>query len=78
MQQERRYPGRAVATSFANPDLELMGRAFGFNVTRIRSDAELKSLPQLLDRPRAEFVVIDTSVTAMLRAPVRDATAGAG
>ena len=78
VQQERRYPGRAVATSFANPDLELMGRAFGFNVTRIRSDAELKSLPQLLDRPRAEFVVIDTSVTAMLRAPVRDATAGAG
>src|SRR5262249_24992686 len=32
-QQERRYPGRRVGTSFVNPDLALIGRAFGFNVT---------------------------------------------
>jgi acetolactate synthase-1/2/3 large subunit len=63
--QQRRYPGRICGTSFTNPDLELTGRAFGFNVTRIRSCGELRDLPDLLNRPGPEFVIIDTSVKAM-------------
>jgi thiamine pyrophosphate-dependent acetolactate synthase large subunit-like protein len=34
VQQERDYPGRSVGTMFANPDLALIGRAFGFETTR--------------------------------------------
>ena len=64
--QERDYPGRAAGTSFTNPDFELIGRAFGFGVTRIRAAAELKNLPAILARPGPEFVVVDTSVAAIL------------
>jgi acetolactate synthase-1/2/3 large subunit len=67
--QERDYPGRTAGTSFANPDFELIGRAFGFGVTRIRTAAELKSLPAILARPGPEFVVVDTSVAAILPGP---------
>ncbi|QCI67162.1 thiamine pyrophosphate-binding protein [Phreatobacter stygius] len=67
--QERDYPGRVSGTSFANPDFELIGRAFGFNVTRIRSTGELAGLPAILARPGPEFVVVDTSVKAILPKP---------
>lgn len=64
--QERDYPGRVSGTSFANPDFELIGRAFGFNVTRIRTSGELAGLPAVLGRPGPEFIVVDTSVKAIL------------
>ncbi|MBN8942910.1 MAG: acetolactate synthase [Rhizobiales bacterium] len=67
--QERDYPGRVSGTGFANPDFELIGRAFGFSVTRIRSTGELAGLPAILARPGPEFVVVDTSVKAILPKP---------
>ncbi len=66
IQQERQYPGRVVGTSFANPDFELLGRAFGFNVTRIRSLADLVPLPEILARDGPQLVVVATSVKAVL------------
>lgn len=74
--QEREYPGRSIGTSFTNPDFELIGRAFGFNVTRIRSCEDLKCLPQILARSGPEFVVVDTSVKAVLPERLFDQTAG--
>lgn len=64
--QEREYPGRSIGTHFANPDFELIGRAFGFNVTRIRTCDELRGLPEILARSGPEFVVVETSVKAVL------------
>jgi acetolactate synthase-1/2/3 large subunit len=66
--QERDYPGRTTGTGFANPDFELIGRAFGFRVTRIRAVADLAALPAVLARPGPDFVVVDTSVKAILPA----------
>jgi acetolactate synthase I/II/III large subunit len=65
--QEREYPGRTIGTSFANPDFELFGRAFGCNVTRIRTTDDLAALPQILARPGLELVVVDTSLEAALQ-----------
>jgi acetolactate synthase-1/2/3 large subunit len=64
--QEREYPGRATGTGFANPDLLAVGRAYGFNATHLRSRADLARLPELLASPRPEFVVVDTSLEAVL------------
>ena len=64
--QERSYPGRVIATTFTNPDFELIGRAFGCNVTRIRSSEDLVALPQVLARPGMELVIVDTSAQAVL------------
>lgn len=64
--QEREYPGRVSGTSFSNPDFELIGRAFGFKVTRIRSMADLAGLPEVLARTGPELVIVDTSVKAVL------------
>lgn len=67
--QEREYPGRPVGTSFANPDFALICRAFGFNVTCIRTLQDLESLPAILARPGPEFVVVSTSIKAVLPNP---------
>ena len=66
LHQERQYPGRTVGTSFANPDFELLGRAFGFPVTRIRHERELDHLPGLLQGEGPAFVVVDASLAAIL------------
>ena len=66
IRQERDYPGRVIGTGFSNPDFELLGRAFGFNVTRVRSHDDLEVLPEILMRDTAELVVVDTSVKAVL------------
>jgi len=65
-QQEREYPGRAIGTNFTNPDFEMMGRAYGFNVTRISTVEQLDELPEILKSQNAEFVVVTTSVDAIL------------
>lgn len=64
--QERDYPGRVSGTSFTNPDLAAIGAAYGFHTTRLRSRDELASLPSLLASPDPEFIVVDTSVAAVL------------
>jgi len=65
VQQERDYPGRSVGTSFANPDLALIGRAFGFAVTRIASRQELGELPAIMAKPGPQFVIVETSLDAV-------------
>ncbi len=65
IQQERDYPGRTIGTTFANPDLAMIGAAFGFEVTRILSRKELDALPAILARPGPQFVVVETSINAV-------------
>jgi acetolactate synthase-1/2/3 large subunit len=65
IQQERDYPGRTIATTFANPDLAMIGAAFGFAVTRILSRKELDALPSILARPGPQFVIVETSMDAV-------------
>ena len=66
LHQERQYPGRTAGTGFANPDFELLGRAFGFPVTRIRHERELDCLPALLGGEGPAFIVVDSSLAAIL------------
>lgn len=75
IQQERNYPGRIVGTSFVNPDLDLIGKAYGFTTTRISKAAQLPQLADALKAPGPQFIVVDTSVAAILPKPaaVRDA-----
>jgi len=65
IQQERDYPGRIVGTMFANPDFVLIGRAFGFEVTRIKSRQQLDGLPKILAKDGPQFVIIETSMDAV-------------
>lgn len=75
LHQERDYPGRVVGTSFTNPDLALLGQAYGCEVTRIDTLAEVATIPAVLARPGPQFVVVRTSVAAIL--PKREAVARA-
>jgi acetolactate synthase-1/2/3 large subunit len=69
IQQEREYPGRVVGTSFANPDFAAIGRAFGFEVTTIRNADDLAHLATVLAAPGPQFVVVKTSLKAVLPKP---------
>ncbi|MBO0750971.1 MAG: acetolactate synthase [Bradyrhizobiaceae bacterium] len=71
IQQERGYPGRSVGTGFINPDLELIGKAYGASVTRISTRAALSRLPDLVSAPGLQFIVVNTSVQAVLPGPDR-------
>lgn len=64
--QEKNYPGRNVGTRFVNPDLVLIGKAYGFTTTRIGTIAQLERLADILKAPGPQFVVVDTSVKAIL------------
>jgi len=64
--QERLYPGRPSGTGFANPDFALIGRAFGLRVTQIDTMEALVQLPDLLRSDEAEFIIVTTSVDAIL------------
>jgi acetolactate synthase-1/2/3 large subunit len=66
IQQEREFPGRVVGTGFANPDFALIGRAYGFAVSHLKDEADLDKLPQILSAPGPQFVVVETSVKAVL------------
>ena len=70
--QERDYPGRPSGTGFTNPDFSLIGRAFGFPVTHIRTLDDLAHVPDLLRSAGGEFIVVNTSVAAVLPQPARD------
>ena len=65
-QQEREYPGRTIGTDITNPDLEMIGRAYGFNVTRIDAVHQLDKLPAILESQGPEFVVVTTSIEEIL------------
>jgi len=65
IQQQREYPGRIVGTMFANPDFTLIGRAFGFEVTRIKSRQQLDGLPGIIAKPGPQFVIVETSLAAV-------------
>jgi acetolactate synthase I/II/III large subunit len=67
MHQERDYPGRTSGTSFANPDFELIGRAFGFAVTRIDSLGQFDRLTAALKAPGPQFILVKTSLDAILQ-----------
>ncbi len=64
--QERFYPGRTIGTGFTNPDLAAVGEAFGFPVCRIRTNADLPLLAERLQRPGADFILVETSLRAVL------------
>jgi acetolactate synthase-1/2/3 large subunit len=66
IQQERNYPGRIIGTSFCNPDLDMIGRAYGFNVHRLRHFSEIDLIPELLAAEGPQFIVVDTSMQAIL------------
>ena len=66
--QERAYPGRPIGTGLTNPDFELIGRAFGLPTTHIRDEAGLAALPGLLTAPGPAFIVVDSSLEAVLPA----------
>jgi acetolactate synthase I/II/III large subunit len=65
IQQEREYPGRPVATTFTNPDLAMIGAAYGFEVTHILARDELGALPAILARPGPQFIIVETSLDAV-------------
>src|SRR5690606_29626777 len=56
--QEKSYPGRSVGTTFINPDLELLGRAYGFEVTRIARTAQLPALADAMKAPGPQMVIV--------------------
>ena len=58
-----------VGTGFTNPDFELIGRAFGYPVTRIRTQDQLMGLGDILRRSGPAFIVVDTSLQAILPKP---------
>ena len=64
--QEREFPGRVIGTGLANPDFTLIGQAFGFPVRTIRSQADLTALPGWLREPGPAFIVVETSLEAVL------------
>ncbi|MFD1381270.1 thiamine pyrophosphate-dependent enzyme [Fodinicurvata halophila] len=72
LHQERDYPGHWTGTTFTNPDLETLGKAYGCAVTRLETLADLDRLPELIARPGPQFIVVTSSVQALL-APVRPA-----
>jgi acetolactate synthase-1/2/3 large subunit len=74
--QERNYPGRTVGTSFVNPDLDDIGKAYGCAVTRISTRDQLDHIPRLLRVPGPQFIVVDTSVQAII--PRARLSSGAG
>jgi acetolactate synthase I/II/III large subunit len=69
IQQEQHYPGRVVGTDFGNPDLESIARAFGFEVTAVATPEALAALPGILARPGPQFLVVETSLKAVLPRP---------
>lgn len=67
-EQERRYPGRVVATSLVNPDFASLARAYGADGERVTHDAEL---PSVIARARASRrpTVIDLALDPQAIAP---------
>lgn len=56
-EQEKRYPGRVIATSLVNPDFAALARSYGADGEKVRSDAELAGLFARARASRRPFVL---------------------
>lgn len=64
--QERAHPGRTSGTDLVNPDLALMGAAYGYPVMVVREEAQLPALIDALTAPGPLFAVVHSSLRAVL------------
>ena len=67
--QERDHPGRVSGTDLINPDLAMMGAAYGYPVLVIEREDELPKLMDALTAPGPLFAVVKTSLSAVLPKP---------
>lgn len=66
LHQAREYPGRYLGTGFTNPSLSMLGEAFDFAVSCLSTPADLDRLPALLSAGGPQFIIVDTSVDAVM------------
>ncbi len=66
--QERAHPGRVSGTDLVNPDLAMMGAAYGYPVMVVREEAEVPALLAALVAPGPLFAVVHSSLRAVLPA----------
>lgn len=64
--QERAHPGRVSGTDLVNPDLAMMGRAYGYPVMVVREEHEVPALIEALVAPGPLFAVVHSSLSAVL------------
>jgi acetolactate synthase-1/2/3 large subunit len=64
--QERAHPGRVSGTDLVNPDLAMMGAAFGYPVMVVREEAQVPALIDALLAPGPLFAVVHSSLGAVL------------
>lgn len=67
--QERDHPGRVSGTDLINPDLAMMGAAYGYPVLVIEREDEIPGLMDALTSPGPLFAVVKTSLSAVLPKP---------
>ena len=67
--QERDHPGRVSGTDLINPDLAMMGAAYGYPVLVIVREDELPKLMEALTAPGPLFALVKTSLSAVLPKP---------
>ena len=66
-EQERRYPGRVIATSLVNPDFAALARAYGAEGERVALDSEFPSIvarARAARRPTVIDLVLDPQAIA--------------
>ncbi len=64
--QERAHPGRVSGTDLANPDLSMIGAAYGYPVMTVREESQLPALIDALVAPGPLFAVVHSSLRAVL------------
>ena len=64
--QERAHPGRVSGTDLVNPDLAMMGAAYGYPVMVVRHEHEVPALIAALVAPGPLFAVVHSSLSAVL------------
>jgi len=64
--QEQAHPGRVSGTDLVNPDLAMMGAAYGYPVMVVREESEVPALLDALVAPGPLFAVVHSSLRAVL------------
>jgi len=64
--QEQAHPGRVSGTDLVNPDLAMMGAAYGYPVMVVREEAEIPALLDALVAPGPLFAVVYSSLGVVL------------
>ncbi len=64
--QERAHPGRVSGTDLVNPDLAMIGAAYGYPVMVVREEAQVPALIDALLAPGPLFAVVRSSLSAVL------------